>query len=422
MALCAIVLGLLLPLKHSVVLAGDEQKAVHITCVNNLKQIGLAFKMWRNDHDAYPFNVSTNAGGTLELCAVGNDGFDSNVALHFKALSNELTTPIILICPKDSSKKAAVDFQSLGATNISYRLHSGTNFSDANPRAVLLVCPIDGNVLYCDGTVSRLKPKSRVVIQTGPERMSNAFRCMSYAYGLAVNQLKERAGIRCHVAALAGAMYFHDCLMAKMSNGYITVTTNELRNSFSNAVAQLFTNQIPVELAKILNSTTIENNDYQHSPQAMYEHDKRGFDHPEVALADGVTSSFNDRNNMHISVDEQYSRMAQSPEVAPVLNTLDKAFQQAGITDADQSDLKETCLQVGAMRTSAYLIYGPKSDTADLAEYQALADTLDKILQWRLVNMYGLDDATAQSLVKAVSRVPVTGVSHAGLQVPAYIQ
>jgi prepilin-type processing-associated H-X9-DG protein len=160
LAICAIVLGLILPIKHPVIYTGEGQKAVHITCVNNLKQIGLCFRILSDDRGNYPFNVSTNAGGTLELCAMGKDGFDSNAALHLKALSNELVTPIVLICPQDSSKKVAVDFQSLGPANVSYRLRTGTNISEANPRTVLLVCPIDGNILYCDGSVA--EPRSRM--------------------------------------------------------------------------------------------------------------------------------------------------------------------------------------------------------------------------------------------------------------------
>ena len=130
-----------------------EQK---INCVNNLKQIGLAFKIWAIDHgDQYNFNVSTNAGGTMELCAVGKDGFDHNSFLHFKAMTGDelLRVPLLLVCPQDRSKKAATNWASLGPENVTYRLRSGTNASDANTHAILAVCPIDGNVLYCDGTV-----------------------------------------------------------------------------------------------------------------------------------------------------------------------------------------------------------------------------------------------------------------------------
>ena len=136
----------------------DWPKAQHITCVNNLKQIGLAFRTWEIDHDGqFPFNVSTNAGGTMELCATGADGFDSNAALHFQVMSNELSTPRILVCPKDWSRKPAAGFASLQASNVTYRVRSGTNINETIPTEVLALCPIHGNILHCDGSVTVVK-------------------------------------------------------------------------------------------------------------------------------------------------------------------------------------------------------------------------------------------------------------------------
>jgi hypothetical protein len=128
---------------------------MRVTCINNLKQIGLAFKTWALDNsNCYPFNLNTNAGGTRELCAVGADGFDSNAVRHLQVMSNELSTPLLLVCPKDKSKTRAADFGHLTRSNITYRFHSGTNINEDNPAAVLAVCPMDGNTLYCDGSVN----------------------------------------------------------------------------------------------------------------------------------------------------------------------------------------------------------------------------------------------------------------------------
>jgi hypothetical protein len=125
-------------------------------CINHLKMIGVALRTWAIDNDGnFPFNVSTNKGGTKELCSPGSDGFDRNAFLHFMVMSNELSTPWILICPADSSKHTADTFQkSFQADNVTYQMRSGANISETTtPREVILRCPIHGHVVQCDGTV-----------------------------------------------------------------------------------------------------------------------------------------------------------------------------------------------------------------------------------------------------------------------------
>lgn len=134
----------------------DKREAQQITCVNNLHEIAVAFKTWEGDHgDQYPCNVSTNAGGAKELCAPDKDAFDRNAYLYLKTMGSQgyLTVPKLLICPQDRSTKQAARWEDSQPTNITYRFRFGTNVTDANPHEILAVCPIDGNVLYADGTV-----------------------------------------------------------------------------------------------------------------------------------------------------------------------------------------------------------------------------------------------------------------------------
>jgi prepilin-type processing-associated H-X9-DG protein len=70
-----------------------------IDCVNNVKQLGLSFRIWAGDNsDKYPMQLSVTNGGTMEHLASG-------VAWpHFQVLSNELNTPKILVCPEDKPR------------------------------------------------------------------------------------------------------------------------------------------------------------------------------------------------------------------------------------------------------------------------------------------------------------------------------
>jgi Domain of unknown function (DUF4190)/GYF domain 2 len=146
---------LILPAMLLPALAKAKERAQEINCMNNMTSIGLSFKQWGLDNaDQFPWGVSVTNGGTKELALPGGDNIDPN-PIHFEVLSNELNTPKILICPADSGHTAAVQFKNLQAANVSYQLHSGTNVVDTHPDQVLMICPIHGTVLTCDGAVRR---------------------------------------------------------------------------------------------------------------------------------------------------------------------------------------------------------------------------------------------------------------------------
>ena len=76
-----------------------------ISCMNNLKQVGLAFRFWALDHnDKSPTEVSVTNGGAMEAVMAGN------VAAVFQVMSNELSTPKLLFCPEDRRRRQAVTF------------------------------------------------------------------------------------------------------------------------------------------------------------------------------------------------------------------------------------------------------------------------------------------------------------------------
>lgn len=103
----------------------------HINCDNSLKQIGLAFKIWAGDNsDKYPMEISVTKGGAMELAAAGN------ATAIFQVMSNELSTPRVLLCPKDVEHSRVDKFDAqFSAKNISYFV--GLDAGQDDPQALL---------------------------------------------------------------------------------------------------------------------------------------------------------------------------------------------------------------------------------------------------------------------------------------------
>ncbi len=138
MAIIAILAAMLLP-----VTARSNGRSLRVQCVNNQKQIGVAFRVWESDNgDKYPMAITSLQGGASEYVSHTTGGVGAGpinntaapgIAAVFQVMSNELSTPKVVICPADTSHTtvatnfgtygvAAGDFTSLGAATcrISY--------------------------------------------------------------------------------------------------------------------------------------------------------------------------------------------------------------------------------------------------------------------------------------------------------------
>lgn len=110
-------------------LAINKARPERIRCVSNLKQVGLAYRLWSGEYgDQYPF-ASTNATSSL---AFANS---PQVFRHYAIISNELNTPKILVCPADPRKARATDFVKFSNANVSYFV--GLDAIETDPQRLL---------------------------------------------------------------------------------------------------------------------------------------------------------------------------------------------------------------------------------------------------------------------------------------------
>jgi hypothetical protein len=106
-----------------------RERRQRISCVNNIKQIGLSFRIWANDSsDDYPMGRPDEFGGVRDSLAEGK-GWRA-----FQVLSNELVVPKTVICPADT-RVAATNWNDLGNAHVSYFV--GLDAEDSRPNLLL---------------------------------------------------------------------------------------------------------------------------------------------------------------------------------------------------------------------------------------------------------------------------------------------
>jgi hypothetical protein len=110
--------------------AEAESKAERVACVNNLKQIGLAARIFANDNKGqYPAD--------------------------FMSMTNELQSWKILHCPADKSRQIT-SWAQVAAGDVSYKISTAGLTDRDNPSIVVYECPLHHNVGMLDGSVQQL--------------------------------------------------------------------------------------------------------------------------------------------------------------------------------------------------------------------------------------------------------------------------
>jgi prepilin-type N-terminal cleavage/methylation domain-containing protein len=116
-AIIAILASMLLP-----ALARAKQKAQRISCINNLKQVGTAYRIWSNDNgDKFPAQQTVALGGWNDYVtglATGN-GTSEYTYYNYTLMQNEMgQSPKVVVCPSDD-RNANSNFFASGSYGIS---------------------------------------------------------------------------------------------------------------------------------------------------------------------------------------------------------------------------------------------------------------------------------------------------------------
>jgi prepilin-type N-terminal cleavage/methylation domain-containing protein len=98
-AIIAILASMLLP-----ALARAKQKAQRISCINNMKQVGTAYRIWSNDNgDKFPAQQTVALGGWNDyITGEAGTTLSDYTYFNFCLMQNEMgQSPKVVVCPSD---------------------------------------------------------------------------------------------------------------------------------------------------------------------------------------------------------------------------------------------------------------------------------------------------------------------------------
>lgn len=112
LAITAVVILLAIIFLPALAGCGGGRKGPNIKCINNLKNVALAFRIFATDNnDQFPPALMVSNGVAVTSI---------DILSVYKSLTNELSTPKLLHCSADTQRKFAQSFSDFTSDDISY--------------------------------------------------------------------------------------------------------------------------------------------------------------------------------------------------------------------------------------------------------------------------------------------------------------
>ena len=125
-----------------------QWSAQRIACVNNLKLIGTAVRIWAHSHNG-------------------------QLPPDFASMTNELRTWKLLQCPGDKSHEIT-SWDQVAAGDVSYQIFTSGLTDNDHPATVVFECPVHHNIGLLDGSVQQMSESAmtnRLVLDANGRRI-----------------------------------------------------------------------------------------------------------------------------------------------------------------------------------------------------------------------------------------------------------